>query len=84
MCGGGVRVGQEGEALLNSEPGALGTVIAFPSGEKVKVVSCSGKKTGVGCHSFLQGVFPTQGSNTDLLHGWQILYRLGRESPSSE
>ena len=73
----GVEEGQEGEALLNSEPGALGTVTAFPSGEKVKAVSCSGKKTGVGCHSLLQGVFLTQGWNSDLLHGRQILYRLG-------
>ena len=30
-----------------------------------------GKNTGVGCHSLLQGIFPTQGSNPDLLH-WQV------------
>ena len=33
-----------------------------------------GKNTGVGCHIFLQGVFPTQGSNLcllDFLH-WQV------------
>ena len=30
-----------------------------------------GKNTGVGCHSFLQGIFPTQGSNCR-----QILYYL--------
>ena len=29
-----------------------------------------GKITGVGCHFFLQGIFPTQGSNPNLLH-WQ-------------
>ena len=29
-----------------------------------------GKNTGVGCHFVLQGIFPTQGSNTCLLH-WQ-------------
>ena len=29
-----------------------------------------GKNTGVGSHSFLQGVFLTQGLNLDLLH-WQ-------------
>ena len=35
-----------------------------------------GKNTGVGCHSLLQGIFPTQGSNSGLLHcGW-ILYQL--------
>ena len=26
-----------------------------------------GKNTGVGCHAFLQGIFPTQGSNPHLL-----------------
>ena len=35
-----------------------------------------GKNTGVGCHSLLQGTFPTQGSNLGLLHHWQILYNL--------
>ena len=34
----------------------------------------SSKNTGVGCHSLLQGIFPTQGSNPDLLHCRQILY----------
>ena len=29
-----------------------------------------GRNTGVGCHSLLQGIFPTQGSNPGLLH-WQ-------------
>ena len=29
-----------------------------------------GKKTGVGCHALLQGIFLTQGSNQLLLH-WQ-------------
>ena len=28
----------------------------------------SGKKTGVGCHALLQGIFPTQGPNPGLLH----------------
>ena len=27
-----------------------------------------GKNTGVGCHSLLQGIIPTQGSNLDLPH----------------
>ena len=34
-----------------------------------------GKNTGVGCHVFLQGIFPTQGSNPGLLHCRQILYQ---------
>ena len=33
-----------------------------------------GKNTGVDCHSFLQGIFPTQGSNPGLLNCKQILY----------
>ena len=35
-----------------------------------------GKNTGVDCHSLLQGIFPTQGSNPRLLHCRQILYSL--------
>jgi len=30
----------------------------------------------VGCHFLLQGIFPTQGLNSDLLHCRQILYPL--------
>ena len=33
-----------------------------------------GKNTGVGCHFLLQVIFPTQGSNPDLLH-CRILYQ---------
>ena len=35
----------------------------------------SGKNTGVGCHFLLQGIFPPQGSNPQLLHCRRILYR---------
>ena len=43
-----------------------------------------GKITGVGCHSLLQGIFPTQGSNPRLLHHRCILYHLNhQESPWS-
>ena len=35
-----------------------------------------GKNTGVGCHSLLQGIFPTQGSTPHLWHCRQILYHL--------
>ena len=43
-----------------------------------------GKNTEVGCHSFLQGIFPTQGSNSGLSHGRQILYHLSHQgSPTS-
>ena len=35
-----------------------------------------GTNTGVGSHSLLQGIFPTQGLNLGLLHGGHILYQL--------
>ena len=35
-----------------------------------------GKNTGAGCHTLLQGIFPSQGSNPGLLHCRQILYLL--------
>ena len=38
-----------------------------------------GKNTGVGCHSHLQGIFPTQGSNPGLPHCRQILYQLSHQ-----
>ena len=38
-----------------------------------------GKNTGIGCHALFQGIFPTQGSNTGLLHCRQILYHLSHE-----
>ena len=41
-----------------------------------------GRTAGVDCHALLQGIFPTQGSNTGLLHCREILYHLGhRGSP---
>ena len=42
-----------------------------------------GKNTGVGCHTLLQGILLTQGSNPGLLHCRQILCYLSyREVPS--
>ena len=35
-----------------------------------------GKNTRVGCHGLLQGIFPTQGLNSGLLHYRWILYHL--------
>ena len=35
-----------------------------------------GKNTGVGCHCFFQGIFPTQGSNSHLPHWRHILYHM--------
>ena len=41
-----------------------------------------GKNAGVGCHSLLQGIFPTQGPNLGLLHCKQILYHLNHHGSS--
>ena len=38
-----------------------------------------GKNTGVGCHSFLQGIFLNQESNLGLLHCRQILYYVSHQ-----
>ena len=38
-----------------------------------------GENIGVSCHSLLQGLFPTQGSNQGLLHYRQILYCLSHQ-----
>ena len=35
-----------------------------------------GKNTGVGCHTLLQGIFPTQGSKPSLPHCRRSLYHL--------
>ena len=41
-----------------------------------------GKNTGVGSHSLLQGIFPTQRSNPGILHCRWLLYQLShQESP---
>ena len=38
-----------------------------------------GKNTGVGCHAFLQGMFPTQESNPCLLHWRHFFFILNTE-----
>ena len=43
-----------------------------------------GKNTGVGCHTLLQRIFPTQGLNPGLPHCRQILYSLSHQgSPNT-
>ena len=42
-----------------------------------------GKNTGVGGHAFLQGIFPTQGSNPCLVHYRRILYHLSHQGSIS-
>ena len=43
-----------------------------------------GKDIGVGCHFFLQGIFPTQGLNPGLLYVRQILYPLSYKGSHKE
>ena len=43
-----------------------------------------GKDTGVGCHSLLQGIFPTQGSNLSLLYCRQMLYHLSHQGSPND
>ena len=38
-----------------------------------------GQNTGVGCHSLLQGIIPTQGLNPGLPHCRRILYQLSHQ-----
>lgn len=43
-----------------------------------------GKNTGVGCHSFLQEIFPIQGSDPGLLYCREILYHLSHQGSPLE
>ena len=43
-----------------------------------------GKDTGVGCHSFLQGILLTQGSNLNLLPCRQMLYHLSHQGSPND
>ena len=38
-----------------------------------------GKNTGVGCHGFLQGIFPTQGGNPGLQCFRRVIYQLSHQ-----
>ena len=38
-----------------------------------------GRNTGVCCHAFLQGIFPTKGSNPGLPHCKRVLYHLSHQ-----
>ena len=61
--------------VAQSCPALSDSINCSPPGSSVHGGS-PGKKTGVGCHALLQGIFPTQGSNLGLLHCRRILYQL--------
>ena len=44
----------------------------------------AGKNTGVGCHSPLQRIFLTQGSNPGLLHCRQFLYHMSHREDTGK
>ena len=47
--------------------------------DSIQSVDSPGQNTWVGSLSLLQGIFPTQGSNSGLLHCRQILYQLSHK-----
>ena len=59
------------------------SVVSNPMNYNLSPWNFPGQNTGVGWHSLLQGIFPTQGLNPGLLHCRQILYCLShQESPT--
>ena len=61
--------------VAQSYPTLCNPMNCSSSGSSVHGIS-TGKKTGGGSHSLLQGTFPTQGSNSGLQHCKQLLYHL--------
>ena len=64
--------------VAQSRPTLWDSMDCSPPGSSVHGDSL-GWNTGVGCHSLLQGLFSTQGSNLGLLHCMQILYYLSHQ-----
>ena len=64
-----------GTVGLDLWPAPCNPINCSPTGSSVHGDS-PGKNTSVGCHTLLQGIFPTQGSNPGLPHCRQILYHL--------
>ena len=69
--------------LLVSISGSVVSDSLWPHGLSPTRLLCAwnspGKHIGVGCHSLLQGIFPTQVSNLALLHCRQILSHLSHQ-----
>ena len=61
--------------VLVAPTNSLGTYGLQPAG-LLHLWNSPGKNTGVGCHFLIQGIFPIQRLNPDLLHGRWILYHL--------
>ena len=57
----------------------LPSVLPSESRSVMSSLNSPGQNTGVGSSSFLQGIFPTQGSNPGLPHYRRILYQLSHK-----
>ena len=69
--------------VTQASPALCNPMDGSPPGSSVHGDS-PGKNTGVGCQALLQGIFPTQGSNSGLPHCRRILYQLSHQgSPRS-
>ena len=64
--------------VTQSSPTLFHPMDCSPPGTSVHGNS-PGKNIGVVCHALLQGIFPTQGSNSGLLHCRRILYHLSHQ-----
>ena len=64
--------------VTQSRPNLCDPMDCRPPGTSVHGDS-PGKNTGVGCHTLLQGIFPTQGLNPGLPQCRRILYHLSHQ-----
>ena len=64
--------------VIQSCPTLCHAMDCSPPGSSV-LGDSPGNNTGVGCHTLLQRIFPTQGSNSGLLHCSWIFYHLGHQ-----
>ena len=79
----GLNVSLKVKVLVSQSCLTLRPMDGSPPGSSVHGISQARILTGVGCHSFLQGVFPTQGVNLGLLHCRQILYCLSQQGSAN-
>ena len=70
---------KEPSGITNNDPHELYSLL----GSSVHGDS-PGKNTEMGCHSLLQGIFPTQGLNPSLPHCRRILYHLSHQGRPQE
>ena len=64
--------------VIQSCPTVCDPMDCSPPGSSVHGDSL-GKNTGISCHALLQGIFPTQGSNSGVPHCRWILYHLSHQ-----